>query len=164
MATCSSVLPWITDGPRSLAGYSPWGHKSVRHNLRDWATTVRTHTKEQDRTKACLKSDFMGIIKSQKVSHEWVRPKLFISPPHIGFDCYPCLPIPRMWKSITLSRPYGVGFPKSPDPKNVLKAQNQIEAFELCFKEVKANHNQILDSKFWKMSIQFEGYRSEFIF
>ena len=26
-ATCSSILPWKIHGQRSLAGYSPWGHK-----------------------------------------------------------------------------------------------------------------------------------------
>lgn len=32
-------------------------------------------------------------------------------------------------------------FPKSPDPKNVLKAQNQMKVFKLC-RKVKSNHNQ----------------------
>ena len=27
MATQSSILAWRIDGQRSLAGYSPWGHK-----------------------------------------------------------------------------------------------------------------------------------------
>ena len=29
MATHSSVLAWRTHGQRSLAGYSPWGHKEL---------------------------------------------------------------------------------------------------------------------------------------
>ena len=33
MATHSSILAWKSHGQRSLAGYSPWGHKRVRHNL-----------------------------------------------------------------------------------------------------------------------------------
>ena len=33
MASHSSVLPWKTHGQRSLAGYSPWSHKRIRHNL-----------------------------------------------------------------------------------------------------------------------------------
>ena len=33
MTTHSSVLAWKSHGQRSLAGYSPWGHKRVKHNL-----------------------------------------------------------------------------------------------------------------------------------
>ena len=33
MATQSSILAWKSHGQRSLAGYSPWDHKRVRHNL-----------------------------------------------------------------------------------------------------------------------------------
>ena len=33
MATHSSILPGNHHGQRSLAGYSPWGCKSVRHDL-----------------------------------------------------------------------------------------------------------------------------------
>ena len=33
MATHSSILAWKMHGQRSLAGYSPWGHKIVRHDL-----------------------------------------------------------------------------------------------------------------------------------
>ena len=33
MATHSSILVWISHGQRSLAAYSPWGHKRVGHNL-----------------------------------------------------------------------------------------------------------------------------------
>ena len=29
MATHSSILAWKTHGWRSLAGYSPWGHKEL---------------------------------------------------------------------------------------------------------------------------------------
>ena len=29
MATCSSILAWNFLGQRSLAGYSPWGHKEL---------------------------------------------------------------------------------------------------------------------------------------
>ena len=29
MATYSSLLPGKSRGPRSLAGYSPWGHKEL---------------------------------------------------------------------------------------------------------------------------------------
>ena len=69
MATCSSILPWKTDGPRSLAG--PGDHNSVRHNLEtEQRQSEDTHQRTRQKTKACLKSDFMGIIKSQKVSHE----------------------------------------------------------------------------------------------
>ena len=32
MATHSSVLDWETHGQRNLAGYSPWGRKSVRQD------------------------------------------------------------------------------------------------------------------------------------
>ena len=31
MTTHSSILAWRTHGQRSLAGYSPWGHR-VRHD------------------------------------------------------------------------------------------------------------------------------------
>ena len=33
MAIHSSVLVWKSHGQRSLAGYSPWGRKSVEHDL-----------------------------------------------------------------------------------------------------------------------------------
>ena len=33
MATHSSILAWEIPGQRSLAGYSPWGCKRVRHDL-----------------------------------------------------------------------------------------------------------------------------------
>ena len=33
MATHSSILAWKMHGQRSLAGYSPWGHKIVGHDL-----------------------------------------------------------------------------------------------------------------------------------
>ena len=39
MATHFSILAWKTHGWRSLAGYSPWGHKRVRQDL---------ETKQQD--------------------------------------------------------------------------------------------------------------------
>ena len=32
MVTHSSVLAWKSQGQRSLAGYSPWGHKRVGHD------------------------------------------------------------------------------------------------------------------------------------
>ena len=33
MVTCSIFLPGESHGERSLLGYSPWGHKRVRHDL-----------------------------------------------------------------------------------------------------------------------------------
>ena len=33
MAICPSILAWEIPGQRSLVGYSPWGHKRVRHDL-----------------------------------------------------------------------------------------------------------------------------------
>ena len=42
MATHSSILAWRIPQQRNLVGYSPWGHKRVRH---DWARThTHTHT------------------------------------------------------------------------------------------------------------------------
>ena len=32
-ASRSSILAWEMHGQRSLAGYSPWSHKKVRHKL-----------------------------------------------------------------------------------------------------------------------------------
>ena len=32
MATIPVFLPGKSNGQRSLAGYSPWGHKRVRHD------------------------------------------------------------------------------------------------------------------------------------
>ena len=37
MATHSSMLAWRIHGQGSLEGYSPWGHKRVRH---DWVTFI----------------------------------------------------------------------------------------------------------------------------
>ena len=34
MAIHSSILAWEIHGQRSLAGYSPWGHKRARHDVR----------------------------------------------------------------------------------------------------------------------------------
>ena len=33
IATHSSILAWEIPWKESLAGYSPWGHKRVRHDL-----------------------------------------------------------------------------------------------------------------------------------
>ena len=33
MATHSSILDWEIPWTEKLVGYSPWGHKRVRHNL-----------------------------------------------------------------------------------------------------------------------------------
>ena len=33
MATHSIFLPGKSHGQRNLVGYSPWGHKRIRHNL-----------------------------------------------------------------------------------------------------------------------------------
>ena len=33
MATHSSIFVWRIHAQRSLASYSPWGHKKVGHNL-----------------------------------------------------------------------------------------------------------------------------------
>ena len=33
MATHSSILAWKIPWQRSLAGYSPWGHKRAEHDL-----------------------------------------------------------------------------------------------------------------------------------
>ena len=43
VATHSSILAWEPHGQRSLAGYSPWGHKRVRHDL----ATEQQHTFHQ---------------------------------------------------------------------------------------------------------------------
>ena len=34
MASHSSILAWEIHGQRSLAGYSPWGHKRARRDVR----------------------------------------------------------------------------------------------------------------------------------
>ena len=53
MATHSSILAWRSHEQRSLVGYSPWGHKRVRHNwARMWACT-HTHT--------CMQGQAEGI-------------------------------------------------------------------------------------------------------
>ena len=36
MATASSILAWKIYGQRSLAGYSPWGHRAGH----DWVTNI----------------------------------------------------------------------------------------------------------------------------
>ena len=33
MATHSSICAWKIPWTESLVGYSPWGHKKIRHNL-----------------------------------------------------------------------------------------------------------------------------------
>ena len=33
MAKCFNVLPGKSHGQRNLVGYSPWGHKRIRHDL-----------------------------------------------------------------------------------------------------------------------------------
>lgn len=96
----------------------------------------------------------------------WIRPKLLIFSSHIWFHSYPFLPIPRMWKSITLSRPYGIGLPKSPDPKNVLKAENQI-TFKLCKSKFKTQPNpglKILEDECLECSVQGLTDQSSFFF
>lgn len=71
-----------------------------------------------------------------------------------------------MWKSITLSRPYGIGLPKSPDPKNVLKAENQI-TFKLCKSKFKTQPNpglKILEDECLECSVQGLTDQSSFFF
>ena len=57
MATHSSILAWEIPWKRSLVGYSPWGHKRVRH---DWAT----HFSFMQLGRSCthlLQFDFLNI-------------------------------------------------------------------------------------------------------
>lgn len=42
--------------------------------------------------------------------------------------------------------------PKLQVPKDVLKAQNQMEAFKLCLHDVKSTDNPNPHLKFWKMN------------
>ena len=35
IATHSSILAWEIPRTEELKGYSPWGHKTVRHNFND---------------------------------------------------------------------------------------------------------------------------------
>ena len=46
-ATHSSMLPWKIHGQRSLAGYSPWGHKesgTTQAQLTEHKTAYTTYT------------------------------------------------------------------------------------------------------------------------
>ena len=44
MATRSIFFPGKSHGQRSLVGYSPWGHKRVRHDL---ATKPQEHSERE---------------------------------------------------------------------------------------------------------------------
>ena len=44
MATHSSILAWELHGQRSLEGYSPQGHKRVRHDLVTKQRQLLAHT------------------------------------------------------------------------------------------------------------------------
>ena len=43
MATHSSILAWEFHGQRSLAAYSPWGHKEL--DMTEWLTHTHTHAR-----------------------------------------------------------------------------------------------------------------------
>ena len=51
-------LPGKSHGQRSLAGYSPWGHKKLRHNLT---------TKQQQKTTEMLPHSSHAHIHSEEV-------------------------------------------------------------------------------------------------
>ena len=58
MATHSSILAWESRGYRSLAGYSPWGHKGS------------DMTEEMERAHACDCAELMGRVRGP-VLEEW---------------------------------------------------------------------------------------------
>ena len=45
MAAHSSIFAWEFHGQRSMAGYSPWGCETVRHNEKAHTHTPHTHTR-----------------------------------------------------------------------------------------------------------------------
>ena len=47
MATHSTVLAWETHGQRSLAGYSPWGHKYMSY-VADYTSVQFSHSVVSD--------------------------------------------------------------------------------------------------------------------
>ena len=54
MATYSNILPGESHGQKSLAGYSPWGHKELdmtehTHMMHDMELTAATFQKPQAR-------------------------------------------------------------------------------------------------------------------
>ena len=59
MATHSSVLAWSPHGQRSLAGYSPWGHKKS-----DTTEHTCTHTHTHTHT------DISGFLRAKSLRAE----------------------------------------------------------------------------------------------
>ena len=62
----SVFLPGKFHGLRSLAGYSPWGHKKVRH---DWHTDTYQLRKEERK----IFKLHRGIIKLQIMNFYWIK-------------------------------------------------------------------------------------------
>ena len=50
MAAHSSIFAWESHGQRSLAGYSPWGCETVRHNEKAHTHTPHTQTQTHRHT------------------------------------------------------------------------------------------------------------------
>ena len=72
MATHSSIFAWKFHGQKSLAGYSPWGCKTVRHNEK-----AHTHTHTQTHTQGDLQRVLVsGTQQSDAVIRKCVGARL----------------------------------------------------------------------------------------
>ena len=81
MATHSSFLPGETHGPRSLAGYSPWGSQRVWHN---WSDLTHSTEGEQNIGPVIRRLVWSGV---QLRMTPWALGKRFASMCLILFNC-----------------------------------------------------------------------------
>ena len=66
MATHSSILAWKTHGWRSLAGYSPWGHKELD-------STECTLVKKQVNIKTETDSENKQVVSREGGGRKWAK-------------------------------------------------------------------------------------------
>ena len=59
MATHSSILAWKNPCTEEPGGYSPWGHKRIRHNLA-MTTHVYTQVLDQSGFRICSLVEFLS--------------------------------------------------------------------------------------------------------
>ena len=93
MATHSSILAWGISWTGSLVGYSPWGHKRVRHDLRTkqqqnliWQTRKARHTEVRSLREGLRSGPWRGWYYSNLAPESLPLRHLY------SLACFPALP------------------------------------------------------------------------
>ena len=102
MATHFSILAWRIHGQRSLAGYSPWGHKESHTT----EATEHTHASEnldptgEEHTHACLlpEQGKGSRLKLPRALAGSPQPPLCVPQPTMSpYSCPSCFNTPPLW-------------------------------------------------------------------